>query len=342
MLLWESCQGRHAKLEVVILHDFSRLETRNRVVFVYYMRSCRVRIDCLFEPAKPTCQRAANVMKSPNNRFTLIELLVVLVIIGILASLLLPALSQAKRKAKITVCMHNMHVIGQGYAMYLVDNDVNVPGGWQGDLLGDGEEYWGTIDATGFHPNRAQLPGGDFNGDGVVDWADNDYRGALLEILPTAIGWCPLGLENERPTDVEVENTGSMHTKYSGLFKVQARASGIHQHQSNSYLLQFLYSPSLYQNSDLGISENDVWENTSQPNAEAPRRHLTNPMSVIIVDNYINHLEGFIWSDYPTNEHLFPMQTGVPGNKLYGDGHVVNGGKVFTERLGGGVNGHWY
>ena len=62
---------------------------------------------------------------SCSRRFTLIELLVVIVII---AALLLPALSRAKRKAQITVCMHNMHQIGESYTMYIVDNDVNVPG----------------------------------------------------------------------------------------------------------------------------------------------------------------------------------------------------------------------
>jgi len=53
--------------------------------------------------------------------FTLIELLIVIAIIAILASLLLPALSRAKGKAREIDCMSKMKHLGIGAVMYSCD-----------------------------------------------------------------------------------------------------------------------------------------------------------------------------------------------------------------------------
>jgi prepilin-type N-terminal cleavage/methylation domain-containing protein/prepilin-type processing-associated H-X9-DG protein len=74
-----------------------------------------------------TNAKIINLKSSINNIFTLIELLVVIAIIAILASMLLPALNQAREKARSISCISNNKQIGTAFMMYVNDMDGYFP-----------------------------------------------------------------------------------------------------------------------------------------------------------------------------------------------------------------------
>lgn len=147
-------------------HNESRANLRTDFVLVYAPRF-QSQNDAHVQKAETFFKTGRVRANSWRVGFTLTELLVVLAIIGVLAALLIPAISFAKNRAQRAQCMGNLHQVGIALQNFLNANQA-YPTFWTGATEGspiplDGT-WMGQLERGGFDVSK---PKGNFLSEGV-------------------------------------------------------------------------------------------------------------------------------------------------------------------------------
>jgi general secretion pathway protein G len=111
--------------------------------------------------------------------FTLIEILIVVIILGFLAAIVIPQVSNASSEARISSLCSDLQVIRFAIELYKVQHGDTLPGSTAGVSFGQAmtqrTDEDGTVNAAGrYGPYVQNLPVNPFNGLDTVEVEDSD------------------------------------------------------------------------------------------------------------------------------------------------------------------------
>ena len=231
--------------------------------------------------------------------FTLIELLVVITIIGILASLLLPALSKSKGSALQTQCLNQNKQIALALQMYASDNSDHLP-----------HPNWGIRNPGWLYTPTNGLP------PAPSDPPETVYAGGTLwpYIKVVKVYWCPINYTNTPyfPKRIEKLSTYIMNGAIMGYYGSPPLGPKSHKLSSFKPSAYSMWEPDDNPPFDPAIVYND---GASKPNDdEGPSKRHGTGCNVSAFDGHVQFLKfaifhqeqddlpGLLWCDPDTPE----------------------------------------
>jgi len=208
-------------------------------------------------------------MKKTQKGFTLIELLVVIAIIGILASMLLPALARAKAKANRMKCVSNLKNVQTAMLGFAQDNSGRLP--WQ--LTSSGVRAH--VDANAGAAAKFGAPAG---GDNLVNAhskvlasAAGSYGIAAVksELQTPKILLSPLDQANAANSEVAQENWAGYNTKTNDSANSELAAGSSYALCRGADSLRGATIIGLTRNNDRNSINNSRWFGANENNANA-------------------------------------------------------------------------
>lgn len=206
-------------------------------------------------------------MKKVSAVFTLIELLIVIAIIAILAGMLLPALNNARSKARSISCVSNLKQWGTVSSFYLNDfNDVFMPAYFNGATI-----TWLNIDA---YPRKNYLTSGT-----TEDWINGRH-----------VNGCPERV-NEPTRVISGKNYGNRYYSYIINQEIAwKKINGVTAESFRMNRVKSLSTQALLCENQPTLTQSGLSQATSVDRFGRPHRGLA---SVLFADNHASSLRDF-------------------------------------------------